>query len=253
MVSLKKKVSLVLGLTIMAVSVVAFTQKPKEIRLKNDDQVQVSLSTQDNNRIYVKNDRITKINSLKRKVIAHNDSSGSIYLTAKGEKPFTLYLTTEKGRHFSFLVTPVKSHGETIKIIPLTPEKIDKSKKNTRAKKYEQSSAYSKTLVRMVKAVMRGGSPTGFREIPEDSYSQFRSGVVPGYLDEERDIRQRVRKLWTGSDIAIRVLKVTNRSRGNKILRASEFYTDGVRAVAIQKELLDRKGSTNVYEVMSNE
>ncbi|MDF1931907.1 type-F conjugative transfer system secretin TraK [Legionella pneumophila] len=53
--------------------------------------------------------------------IKRDEQDGSVYVMLAAANPFTLFLTTESGRHFSVTVNGEESLGKTIELVPVLP------------------------------------------------------------------------------------------------------------------------------------
>ncbi len=80
----------------------------------NNQTISVELSRQDTNRLLVKGDKISGAHFPKGALEIEHDQDGGLYLVVNHPEPFTLYLDTEAGRHFSLIVSTDASLGRTI-------------------------------------------------------------------------------------------------------------------------------------------
>jgi type-F conjugative transfer system secretin TraK len=238
--------------TLLSVASTQTEQKPLTIKLANDNQAAIVLSNKDINRIFVAHDKIVSFNAPNNRLVAHNDQSGSIFLNVTGKETFSVFIATKKGRHFSLLITPKDMSGATVKLVPKTPAITHYRNHTAVAKHFENSSPYEKTLVTLVRDVMLGVTPPGYSQIPPISFRKIAVTRVPRHPKRWRHVSEKVRKAFLGGELAVRVLHVTNHSRHAVVLKASDFYLPGVRAVSIGKERLCAHQSTDVYEVTSN-
>ncbi|WP_131784076.1 type-F conjugative transfer system secretin TraK [Legionella gresilensis] len=89
------------------------------IPVKDNSELAVTLATNNYNRLVVKNDKIVEAvfppNSM---AIRRDEQDGSVYVMLSAAHPFTLFLTTEAGRHFSVTLTGEEALGKTIELIP---------------------------------------------------------------------------------------------------------------------------------------
>lgn len=245
--------SVMLFLVIFNVAKAASIFSPTQIKVANNQQSQVNLSDTDINRIFVQNDKIVSVNAPNNRLTAHNDISGSIYMTVFGKTPFTAFINTENGRHFSLLVVPKSEPGVTIQFIPTTPLDFHYQKRSEEATKYESSSPYESTLVNLLRDVMLNGVPPGYSEIPANSLNKIAVFRVPSALKNQTVLDAKMVAGLMGGDLDIRVIQVTNHAGKLITLLASDFYQSGVRAVAISNENLQPNESSDIYEVVSND
>ncbi|KTD35022.1 conjugative transfer protein TraK [Legionella nautarum] len=89
------------------------------IPVKDNSDIALTLSQGNYNRLVVKNDKIMEAvfppNSM---AIKRDEQDGSVYVMLAASNPFTLFLTTETGRHFSVTLNGEESLGKTIELVP---------------------------------------------------------------------------------------------------------------------------------------
>lgn len=89
------------------------------IPVKENSDFSLTLSQDNYNRIVVKNDKIMEaVFPPHAMAIKRDEQDGSVYVMLAATNPFTLFLTTEAGRHFSVTVNGEASLGKTIEFIP---------------------------------------------------------------------------------------------------------------------------------------
>ena len=105
--------SLLIALTIPC-STFAMTSQP----FRDNADVAVSLSNANYNRLVVKNDKIIKAHFPEGAMAIRGEEDGSLYVMVAKSEPFTVFLTTESGHHFSTTVSSENGLGKTIEFIP---------------------------------------------------------------------------------------------------------------------------------------
>ena len=225
---------------------------PLSINIANDEQANISLSSEDMNRLFVNNDKIISVNAPNSRLIAQNDQSGSIYINVTGVTPFTAFVTTESGRHFSILVMPKRVPGVTVRFMPTTPSATHYITHSAAGQKLEDSTPYENTLVALLKDAMLQQVPPGYSSIAPSAFSSIPVFAIPPYLDAKKTLAEKVVSGSLGGELGLRVIELDNKSRHNITLVASNFYMPGVRAVAIDSEYVPGHKSTYIYEVISN-
>lgn len=228
-------------------------KKPVSMPVSNDEQVIITLSSHDINRLVVLDDKIVSINAPHNRLVAHNDASGAIFMSINGATSFTAFITTERGRHFSVLITPKRQPGVTIQFIPKTPAAVHYENHSSEAKQFEKSTPYEKTLVHLLKMTMLGKRPPGYSAVPLSSLKKMPAFHVNSHLLGNRYASQVLSAGFLGGELAVRIITVRNSSTKKITLHATDFYTPGVRAVAVEKETLGLYESGDVYEVISND
>ncbi|PYB48485.1 type-F conjugative transfer system secretin TraK, partial [Legionella pneumophila] len=85
------------------------------IPVKDNSDIALTLSQGNYNRLVVKNDKIMEaVFPPNAMAIKRDEQDGSVYVMLAAANPFTLFLTTESGRHFSVTVNGEESLGKTI-------------------------------------------------------------------------------------------------------------------------------------------
>ncbi|ARB92956.1 MULTISPECIES: type-F conjugative transfer system secretin TraK [Legionella] len=106
-----------LGIALVLASMMA--QASSSIPVKNNSDIALTLSQSNYNRIVVKNDKIMEAvfppNSM---AVKRDEHDGSVYVLLAAQNPFTLFVTTEKGIHFSVTLNGEESLGKTIELVP---------------------------------------------------------------------------------------------------------------------------------------
>lgn len=233
---------------------------PTVISIDPNVQVSVTLSKTDINRLYVQDEKITAINFPGNMLSAHNDSSGGIYVNTNSISPFTAFITTNAGLHFSILVIPKAIPGQTIKFIAPIPKSITSQTQrstvviqhNPQASSFEQSAPYERTVIGLIRTVELQQTPPGYTNISPKAFSQIGIFNVSDSVGSNGGLTQEMEAGFLGGELAVRVLLVKNTTSGSVQLSENEFYAPGVRAIAIQQQTLKANQQTNVFEVISN-
>lgn len=92
------------------------------IPVKDNSDIALTLSQGNYNRLVVKNDKIMEaVFPPNAMAIKRDEQDGSVYVMLSAANPFTLFLTTENGRHFSVTLNGEESLGKTIELVPSSP------------------------------------------------------------------------------------------------------------------------------------
>lgn len=92
------------------------------IPVKENSEIALTLSQGNYNRLVIKNDKIMEaVFPPNAMAIKRDEQDGSVYMMLMTANPFTLFLTTEAGRHFSVTLKGEESLGKTIELIPSQP------------------------------------------------------------------------------------------------------------------------------------
>lgn len=113
---MRKKLSMLLTL----LSSAAFCTH--SITVQDNHNIALTLSQANYNRLVVKNDKIMEaVFPPNAMAIKRDDLDGSVYVMLSSTTPFTLFLTTEAGRHFSVTLSGEEALGKTIELVPEKP------------------------------------------------------------------------------------------------------------------------------------
>ena len=225
------------------------------IKIANNQQVDVVLSAQNPNRIAVKDDKITGIHVPAGRISATKDNAGAIYVTLAGKKAFSLFISTEKGRHFALWVTPQQSRqGAVIQLRPTSRVSHHYQRYSSHAANFEKHAPYTRTLVSLIKTAMQHKVPPGYSNIATNSeaFKQIAAFKLANNPRYQQVLSQRVIKGYIGGALAVRVIEVDNTSHQAITLSSDMFYQPGVKAIAIARNYLAPISSTYVYEVVNN-
>lgn len=136
-----------------------FAQAQTRLNIKENETIELTLSRNDFNRLFVEDDKITILRFPDDYLGVENDKDGSVYVNVKYDKPFTLFVTTEKGIHFSAIITLNDELGKTIGFATNSP--IAKIKEELKPKSTQK--AVEKELVALVSSVEKEEPKTGFK------------------------------------------------------------------------------------------
>lgn len=128
----------ILALTLLSTVVSA----GNSVAIKDNNDIALTLSQSNYNRIVVKSDKIIEaVFPPQAMAIKRDEQDGSVYVMLSTTSPFTLFLTTETGRHFSVTLSGDDSLGKTIELVPqqITVAKTisNKAKNNPVASNHE--------------------------------------------------------------------------------------------------------------------
>lgn len=109
-------------LTITLALLSTFAIGANSIPVKNNSEIALTISQGNYNRLVIKNDKIMEaVFPPNAMAIKRDEQDGSVYMMLTTANPFTLFLTTEAGRHFSVTLKGEESLGKTIELIPSQP------------------------------------------------------------------------------------------------------------------------------------
>ncbi|MFP3773658.1 type-F conjugative transfer system secretin TraK [Legionella pneumophila serogroup 1] len=109
---------LIIALTLLSTVAMGANSIP----VKDNSDIALTLSQGNYNRLVVKNDKIMEaVFPPNAMAIKRDEQDGSVYVMLSATNPFTLFLTTEGGRHFSVTLNGEESLGKTIELVPSQP------------------------------------------------------------------------------------------------------------------------------------
>lgn len=96
---------------------------PIKILAKDNENIELVISREQYNRLYIEGDKIRSMRYPKNRLSALEEKDGSWYLDLLDDRPFTLFFITQKGRHFSATVKNKDTLGQTIAVLFLDSQK----------------------------------------------------------------------------------------------------------------------------------
>lgn len=214
-----------------------FAAEPIQLPFSEGETQALVLSQTNINHLTVQSDWISHVECPQGACVAQqhpDDQTGSVYLTISGEKPFTLYVTTQNSRHFALQITPKNLPGQTVLLMP--------KQRGLKAPVWEKSSPYVKTLVDLMRAMMRDEAPEGYGRDNLSTQSQTMDGKLSVTLVTE----------YTGNDLKGVHYHLQNTSGQSLTLSPSHFYRPGVRAVALTEQTIPQAGTAELYLIQDS-
>ncbi|MGF1884079.1 TraK domain-containing protein [Vibrio splendidus] len=253
---------------LMAASASSTVLPPHLFSLSDNETVQVPLSGVDVNRLLVKDDVITAVRCPSGFCVMDKEPSldGSVLLslnTQRGLAPFTFFVSTEAGRHFSILAVP--------RAVPAVTA-IFTLKENVNAKWEEtvKSVPFVTRLDQLMKASIlsmdSGQAPAGFvrHNLTEDTkpcqrlkgYERTRclTRMKREYQEGARAALNAVpRVIFKSPTQSVLVYRLINRTGETAPLYANQWYVDGLQAQAIVPNVnaLADGGKAWLYQIVT--
>lgn len=205
---------------------------PERIDFQNNVTINVTLSDVDTNRIFIDGDKIKGVYCPDGTCVAHNDPSGSAYLSiAKSIPAFTAYASTQAGRHFALFIRPSSVPAKTIELIPQGGGVLKASSK---------SADYQDRLAKLIAAMSQGKVIDGYGiSAVKDSKS----------ITINKQYTLKLESIYQGAELQGFAYSVTNITDKPVKLTDNTFYSHGVRAIALSKKILWAHESGFIWEV----
>lgn len=183
----------------------------------------------------------TKVNIIDVSGAQIQTMKGDVYVVPAGPDPFTVYMTdTRASATFSLTLIPKPILGQSI-IISLEGVQPTTARKEDPTEKKYKTDQYSDKIVGLYRQIVRGHTPSGYtvHELRRQTAVIGPVEIVPN-------------KVFSGRNWNIYIYKAHNTGKKNFELVESDFYDDGVRAVAIYPEILLKPDQdTNIYILAS--
>ena len=150
----------IIRLCIVYFGCVALADAQTRLNVEENETLELTLSRTDFNRLFVEGDKITTLRFPEGDLRVQNDQDGSVYLEVREATPFTLFVTTEGGTHFSAVIKASEMPGQTVGLLSVhsTSAKL----KGVALPKAVQLTA-EKELVALVSSVEKEEQKTGFK------------------------------------------------------------------------------------------
>lgn len=150
----------IVSLCIAYLSCVTIAHAHTRLSVEENETIELTLSRNDFNRLFVEDDKITILRFPEHYLGVENDKDGSVYVNVKYDKPFTLFVTTQKGIHFSALITLNDDLGKTI---GFTATHSTVAKITEKIKPLATQKLVEKELVALVSSVEKEEQKAGFK------------------------------------------------------------------------------------------
>lgn len=219
-----------LGLILACSSMVVFGSS---LPVRDNGDVALTLSEGNYNRIVVKNDKIMEaVFPPNAMGIKRDEQDGSVYVMLSGTNPFTLFLSTEAGRHFSVTVNSEVSLGKTIELVP----------QQTIAKTISKKPSVPQAITQMLE-FMKQHKPL------RDVVVRRQFGTLERW---SKGLVLKPKESWNSKDLDLRGESIELYNGGKETLQLSEtwFATDKTLAIAFSKPTILPKEHAMLYRVL---
>lgn len=219
-----------LGWLLTAASVQALTIQS----FRDNTDVNVVLSDSNYNRLVVKGDKITQAHFPEGRMAIRNEDDGSLYVMLGSHEPFTLFLTTESGHHFSATVNADSSLGKTIEFVPQAPVVL-KPILNPLAKP-----PIPHAITHLMTSMITKNKPAGFDE-------KHHYGRV---IRLQQGLMLTPKITYQGLQLTGEVMELYNGSKLPLDLNEAWFVNNEVKAVSLSTKTLAPKQKALMYRVL---
>lgn len=228
-----KRISIVLGLIVSTALHAEITQT-----FRDNTNLNIVLSDTNYNRLVVREDKIIQAHFPESSMGAKNEDDGSLYVLSNQKEPFTLFLSTERGHHFSATVNTESSLGKTIEFVPQRPpmpKKLTNVKRNL-PKQGDDTSVIDVLMTHMI------------QKTPLKGFDVKRHYGRAVRLQQGLVLLPRL--TYLGQGMLGDVTEIYNGGRLALELDESWFVLEGVKAISLSTHTLGPKQKAFVYRIM---
>ena len=229
-----------MGCLLVLLSTSAISQISVAIRDNSD--IALSLSLSNYNRLIVKNDKIVEAVFPKTAMgIKRDEQDGSVYvLLTSTTNPFTLFLTTESGHHFSVTVTGEEGLGKTIELVPpLLNLAVNTPKIPSNVTAKPTDDAHQASMLEVIRHMELHEAMPGMT-VSHPFGRVERMGAGLALIPKE---------IWVGTDLQAERLEVHNGGSKSLNLLPEWFEGENVAAMKLSQPILKPKETAILYRV----
>jgi conjugal transfer pilus assembly protein TraK len=232
---------------ILAVLLTGFTTNAMALQVKSAHDSQTLLfkiSAKEYTRVAVRDDRIVSVKGRSsafetRQFGSEGGDDGVVYLRAMAGsvRPFSLFIATESGRHYTLMLNVSDLPAENIKIVPV-------SAVTEKARHWERSSPYTDTIVNLVRAM--------HTDTPPDGYARINMGrTKPQRM--QAGFSARLQTVFRGDHLQGEIWTLQNDSGQTVSNYPQRFMHGNVRAISITDESIPPHGMTRLYRIVDHD
>jgi conjugal transfer pilus assembly protein TraK len=207
---------------------------------KENADLNVVLSDKNYNRLVVKGDKITQVHFPEGTMAVRNEPDGGMYVMVANPEPFTMFVTTELGHHFSLTVNTESSLGKTVEFIadanPPVPLTSASKVLASLPKPQEPSLGVTSLMTGMINS-----------KVPNSFESSRHFGKV---IRLGRGLNLTPKLTYSGQELKGEVIEVYNSSSNPIDLSESWFSGPNVKAISLSQNILAPKQKAMVYRIL---
>lgn len=229
-----------LVIALLSLALAKLTFATQIISVKNNAEFALSLSQSNYNRLVVKGDKIVEAVFPEGAMgVKRDEQDGSVYIMLTSQNPFTLFVTTEAGRHFSVTMNGEESLGKTVELVPTTA--VVKAPSQPQLFKADQTVANAgdeQTLASLINHMETNKPLSGF--------TVKKKRLVERWQKEFTLIHKQT---WQGNQLAGEIVELYNGGHKPLILDEAWFNQDTTRALKLSQKQLLPKQTAYLYRV----
>ena len=215
-------------------------QVPEQLNFHENDRIKIDLSPFSYNKVYVKGEEITDVYFVEGEFNYFQDDyiedkktkdDGAIYIVPLTMTSPIIYLTTNKGHHFSLQVMAKGEEGKTISFNYRYPKR--------RAVK-KQTQRHATEAETLLKQIVSGHLPNGFTG----------GSVRDRGFSFDNAIHMKLVKFYKGDSYKAYVYQATNKSKKPVKVNPEQFSDKETKAIVVSESQLKPKQSMYVYTII---
>jgi len=208
---------------------------------RDNTDIALSLSDSNYNRLVVRGDKITQAHFPEGALGIKNEEDGSLYVMLASTAPFTLFLTTESGHHFSATVSAEPALGKTIEFVPQQPalapvRQVAAHQITPQAPPY--ANAISTLMTNMIANKQQGGFDIKHHY---GRVTRLQQGLV-----------LTPKLTYAGLELNGEVMELYNGGKQPLDIQEAWFADENVKAVSVSAATLAPKQKAMVYRVLES-
>jgi type-F conjugative transfer system secretin TraK len=208
------------------------------IKFKNLDNIDLPLSSQDFNTLYIHGDKFTSVLCPPGSCETQINQDGTARLFVTNPEPFTVPVTTFNGLNINLFVIPQSVPGKTYNLMPLGGRVKE-------AHHWEESGPYPLMIINTMKKVMNGEPPEGY------SYVSVTGEPLKIVNHRGQSALMQMRGIYRGDEMNVLVYQIQNNSIQPIEFEESSFFQKGVRSIALKPKKLQAMQSGWLYTIVS--
>lgn len=221
-------------LALMAIQAHALTTQS----FRDNTDVALSLSDSNYNRLVVRGDKITQAHFPEGSLAIKNEEDGSLYVMMSSTTPFTLFLTTESGHHFSATVSAESTLGKTIEFVPQQPAPVRQITQTAAPQTPPYANEISTLMTNMIANKQQGGYDI-----------KHHYGRV---IRLQQGLVLTPKMTYAGLSLVGEVMELYNGGKQPLDIQEAWFADENVKAVSVSAATLAPRQKATVYRVLES-
>lgn len=228
----------VIGALSLCVSVSSFAVASQHF--KENADLSVTLSDSNYNRLVVKGDKITQVHFPEGMMAVSNESDGGLYVMVANPEPFTMFVTTELGRHFSLTVNTESGLGKTLEFVADGAPMPAITSATKVLAKIPEPNILPSNVTELMTAMLQNNVPKDY-----ESKKYFNRAIRLG-----QGMTLFPKLTYKGKILSGEVTEIYNGSNSPIDLNEALFNGAGVKAISLSKNTLAPHDRALVYRVL---